>query len=907
MHIILIFLSFLNGMFVLSVGVAAADAVVEKLTPEAIEAARLIKQGKVLLDSGDVDNAIGVFNQVVRLNSNNAEAHYHLGIIYVRKNDVQNGLKFLQRSVGLVPNNMRVRATLALAFERFNKVDDAIRQYRIIVAQEPGAVEAIEAEKNINLLLVRQYAESGNVDAALALTAILRRDYSSDARVLHAAGLAYFNFNRLEDAEVVFKQVAQLSPGSAAPYFYLGRVHERAARAPLAIDQYKRAVMLEPESDLARRAMVRLGIIKAGDFLKKEDSQGALKEFQSVLELDPNEPSALFNAGTIYRQLKKLDQAEAMLTRLTLIEPRNPEAHLRLGALYLEMGKLVESSRTLEKVTTLHKGTVYAEQAGAILADMQTTFGDRLPEARKLADQQDSYKEALKTNPDDLLAHFNLGVVYARQAMRDEALHEFEEVVRIDPGYVKAHNYIGVLQDERSKFAEAVEAYSKAISLENDSDEVDKLLARLRMAAAKKLYAENKMELAEAYFSDLLIADVDNVVALFYKALIESARGNLGESERLYKKIITVSPGHLGARASLAFLYEQSNREEEAIKEYRYIVQNGGASTVVVGAEKRIPMLERRVNGFTYNMGYSITYDNNSNLSDERPFYEYISSLNSSLIYRYKLTRNLRSGISFSPAYVIYHYTQSDFFRLDVGPFVSFGPSARNVTAGVTRTEMSGLLNEQRVSVTDNFYTDIGFRFERPALLKWLAQAEEIKKTSTSVRFNLSYRNVSNHGSPFFDSGAYSAGGSFSQALGMGRSSTLDFSYTDSQNKRHQGRDYAYRGFVTMMRFDQSFSPRLSGNASYSFGLNYHLYPDSLYTFVTKANKNRTVTLNSISLGLNYEMNDRIRVYANGSFQMSDSNLPVQFTLSTEDVIGVGRSLGDYKKLSLTVGMALNF
>lgn len=909
MQKIFIYLWLIIGVFPLSVSAATGDRVAEKLSPEAIEIEGLIKQGKSFMENGDLDRAIDAFNNAVKLNSNSAEAYYHLGIIYVRKNDAPNGLNFLQKSVGLVPGNNRVRMALALAYERFNRLDDAIRQCRAIMAQAPGTSEALEAEKNLNLLLIRQYAETGNLDAALALTAILRRDYSSDSRVLHAAGLAYFNFNRLDDAEAVFKQVAQLSPGSATPYFYLGRVHERAARMPLAIEQYKRAVMLEPGTDIARRATIRLGTIKATDLLKKEDWQGALKEFQAVLQLEPNDANALFNAGTIHHQLKELDESEEIFKRLIMLDPRNPEAYLRLGRLYLEMGKLVESSRSLENVIVLARDSLPAKQAEMLLADMHSTHGNKLTEARRFADQRDSYQDAIKKNPDDSLAHFDLGVLYARQALRDEALHEFQAAVRIDPGYAKAHHYAGLIYDDRAQLSEAIESYGKSISLEQDPDEAAKVIHLLQMVTAKKLYTQGQHSLAQAYFDDFLVATPDNVVALFYKALIQSAQGDLGGAERLYKRILVISPGHINARTLLAFLYEQSNREELAIKEYRIILQSGATGAIVDGAEARIPVLERRVNGFTYNMGYSLTYDGNSNLSDADPFFEYISNLNANFTYRYKLTQNMRSGISFSPAYVIYHYTQSDFLRLDIGPFITFGPADRTVTMGMTRTDMSGLLNEQRVNITDHFYTDVGWRFEGPALLKWLAQPEERKGTSTSVRLNLSYQNISNHGSQLFDSGTYSTGGSFSQGLGKGRSSTLDFSYTDSQNKNPnpQARDYAYRGVDAVIRLDQSFSPRLSGNVLYSFGYNYYLYPDSLYSFVIGENKNRMTMLHSISFGMSYDMNDRIGIYANGSFQLSDSNLPVEYVLNTEDVIGIGRALGDYKKFLLAAGMTLSF
>ena len=131
----------------------------------------------------------------------------------------------------------------------------------------------------------------------------------------------------------------------------------------------------------------------------------------------------------------------------------------------------------------------------------------------------------------------------------------------------------------------------------------------------------------------------------------------------------------------------------------------------------------------------------------------------------------------------------------------------------------------------------------------------------------------------------------------------------NNQNKHPdpQARDYAYRGVSAMMRFDQSFSPRLSGNIAYNFGFNYYLYPDLYYRFISGADKNRITTLHSITFSLGYDLNDRIRAYAGGVFQIADSNLPVGFVLTTEDVIGVGRALGDYKKISLTAGMTLNF
>lgn len=876
---------------------------IKKPTSESPGLEQAIARGKAQMDKGDLDGALVSFNSAIKIAPENAEAVYYIGVIYMRKNQPNEGLEYIKKSSMLAPGNLKVRASLALVYEQLNRFDESVREYKFIISKSPATEEARNAEKSLYLIQIRQYAEAGNVDEALGLAAVLRRDYSDDPRVMHAVGLAFFNFNRLDDAEGVFKQVAQLVPGSATPHFYLARVYEKSGKIPLAVEQLKRAITLEPGSDIGRRAMVRLGLIKGVQLLEKKDIQGGLKEFQGVLAIDPNELMALFNIGTIYRELKQPDEAVATFKKLLEIEPRHLEARLRLGVIYMEANKFVESSRELEAVVSMGANTPSGQQAAAILRNMQQTFGEKLAEARKLADEMEGYKKALAINPDDLAAHFNLGVLYAKQAIRDEALREFQEVVRINPDHAKAHYYIGLIQDDKGLYEKAVDAYNKAVTLEKEPTEAERIRDKLQLAVARDLYAKDKLDLAKKHFDDLLQKKPNDMVALFYTALIQSRKGEMGEAERTYQQIIGLSPDNLGARGNLALLYENSNREEDALKEYRFIVQNGGASPLAVTAEKKIPGLERRINGFTYNMGYGLTYDNNSNLSKTAPFYEYISNLSLNTTYRYKLSRNLRGGLTINPAYMIYHYSQSDFTRIDIGPFVTWGPSNRNMTLGGTRSDISGLLNEQRVSIGNHVYTDTLWRFEMPSVLGRLAAPEERKKAPSLVRLNLSYRDFLSQTSSIFNSVTYSAGLSFNQGLGLGRSILLSYDYSLNRNTRPEGHDYAYQGHSALLRFEKSLSARLSANAAYNLAFNFYTNPDS-----TNLQQRRTNVFNSLSLGVNYEINDKLRAFASYSFQNNNSNLPVGLILRATDIIGVqSRALGDYSKSLFTVGATLFF
>src|SRR5207244_8334356 len=66
--------------------------------------------------------------------------------------------------------------------------------------------------------------------------------------------------------------------------------------------------------------------------------------------------------------------------------------------------------------------------------------------------------------------HFQLGVVYEKQAKFDDAVRQFREVITLDPKHAEAYNYVGYMSAERGQnLDEAIQLISKAISLEPEN------------------------------------------------------------------------------------------------------------------------------------------------------------------------------------------------------------------------------------------------------------------------------------------------------------------------------------------------------------------------------------------------------------------------------------------------------
>ena len=74
-------------------------------------------------------------------------------------------------------------------------------------------------------------------------------------------GKAYFEEENYDKATVEFKNVLQIDPKTAAPYFYLGKIAEKEQEWRTAFGNYSKAVELDPEFVDARIHLGRFYVL----------------------------------------------------------------------------------------------------------------------------------------------------------------------------------------------------------------------------------------------------------------------------------------------------------------------------------------------------------------------------------------------------------------------------------------------------------------------------------------------------------------------------------------------------------------------------------------------------------------------------------------------------------------------
>jgi tetratricopeptide (TPR) repeat protein len=154
----------------------------------------------------------------------------------------------------------------------------------------------------------------------------------------------------------------------------------------------------------------------------------------------------------------------------------------------------------------------------------------------------------------------NVGIGYLDQLQYEDALHAFEQVVRLRPDYKDGYINLGINYIEWEKYAEAHAPLEKALTLRPDD--------------ARALYYLALVERRQRN-SDAEIADLQKVVAQYPQS--RDARRELGisyyqqhrseEAMEQFKALQAIDPDDLAAHYNLAILYRREGMKKQAAEE----------------------------------------------------------------------------------------------------------------------------------------------------------------------------------------------------------------------------------------------------------------------------------------------------------------------------------------------------
>lgn len=234
--------------------------------------------GVAFFQHGFLDQAERSFQQVIANKPDDADAHYNVGTLYLRRNVPQQAKENLEQTVRLRPNYPEAWNNLGMLAAQQGNDEEAIRNFQHSLQLRPSYGTAL-------LNLGNVYRRQGDLVQAETL---LKRAFDrepANPEVNYSLGMIYARRNESAKAEQYLRTALQLRPSYSDALNNLGVLLVQQQRYPEAEEQFKTCIQQEPDFDQAYLNLARLYVVR-------NDKEKARTVLEALLQKQPQHKMA---------------------------------------------------------------------------------------------------------------------------------------------------------------------------------------------------------------------------------------------------------------------------------------------------------------------------------------------------------------------------------------------------------------------------------------------------------------------------------------------------------------------------------------------------------------------------------------------------------------------------------------
>lgn len=428
---------------------------------------------------GEYPLAEHLYRRVLSLQPQHAGALHYLGVLAMQAGHLDDAVGLMQQALSLESGIPDYFSNLGNALARLGRWQEAAGQFERALALNPAFAEAHSNLANV-------YKQLGNFEAALNH---LQRAIAGDPRrAAYQVNLG--NLHRLQqrfaEAEACYRRALELDAGCLEALHNLAEAARQQNQPELAIAHYRELIRLRPHPAYLHT----LGLLLQQTTQLAE----ATEVFEQALALAPDQPQLQASLGLVLHERGQLEAAVGHYRQALAQQPARADLHCHLGHALEALGRPDEAFEALERALALkpdwaelwlkklalqqerQPDTVAAEYRQLLatypeLPEAHYAFAQLLTRLEQIAEAQGELDLALELEPfypQALLARARLHLTQQRP---DAALFDLEEAIKMDPNQAEPHQLLGELYEARGELPQAHQHKHLAYLLARDERE----------------------------------------------------------------------------------------------------------------------------------------------------------------------------------------------------------------------------------------------------------------------------------------------------------------------------------------------------------------------------------------------------------------------------------------------------
>jgi tetratricopeptide (TPR) repeat protein len=424
--------------------------------PNPTSAAELVEQASGYVDDAKYDDAVRVYNEVIRRKPGYFDALYGLGWALNEAKRYPEAVSPLTKALEVEPGSAKTLFELGYALRHVKRYDEAIARFRAALVTKPDYVEALYQIGWINNDRERYSAAVSELNRAINARNQYPEAYAE-------VGYSYKKLGRYAEAEAAYRQAVTQKPGYSDAHVSLGDLY----------------------------------------FYNLKKYKEAADSYERGLGADTDNATALYNLGWSYNDLGNYNRALASLRRAAALQPSDSKIQVESGYAYRKLGEAETANP--ERANSFYRQAVNAYKEGIRLKNdsvsAYTGLGDVYYYSMKqYSEAADAYAAAarLSSNSADPRVLFNLGWSYNDLKRYGEAITVLRQAVSLKPENAEAHNELGWSYQQQQQFNDAIAAYREAVRLKPDYALAHYNLGLVLMGAGRRREAMAEQQTLQA-------------------------------------------------------------------------------------------------------------------------------------------------------------------------------------------------------------------------------------------------------------------------------------------------------------------------------------------------------------------------------------------------------------------------
>ncbi len=571
---------------------------------------RHYQKGMEYVAANDEKAAIIEFRNAVQIDPKYAEARYQLGLAYLKTNQAGEAFKELERAASLDLANIDAQIKTAELYFLGKKLKESREKVNAILAANKEFADAYALLAQIELAEGHTAEADKAVTRAVQLKPEVARYYIIQGRILAA-------LNQSDGAEAALKKAVELDPAAnnfkALVAFYMGQKKEKEAEQILQQLQAKNPDAPESYIDLAMF------------YMRKGETAAAEKNILAAIEKKPDSAEFYLMLGNFYYKTRNIAKAEQAYKDAVSKSAKPDDNKAILANFYYETGKYDLAAQEIAPILAANEQHPMASLVQAKLLIREQKNNEALVILDRLVRDVPRWGEAFYLKG---VAHLDKGEMELSYNAVDQAL----KLAPYDPDArtLMAHHLflkrdfeaakkdaISVLQVAPSNFRAAI-ILGKSLLALGKTDDAAKLFTEMESQAPENIeilynkaaaclaqkdipkatVALEKILTLKPDFTPALVAmsgilienkKVDQAIALVRKHLqaspknldyhlllagiLEKYGSSPDEALQLLRQAQEISPDSSRVYGMISALLVRMGKKEEAIKEYRMLVE----------------------------------------------------------------------------------------------------------------------------------------------------------------------------------------------------------------------------------------------------------------------------------------------------------------------------------------------